>query len=332
MIKGLNEKYDTIVFDMDGVITSEENYWNAAALTIYEYVNGVSESDTSRLSKNAREIRDMVFCGGKTISVLKNKGVNSNWDLGYVVVLIMKILETADYEQVLEYAKGLCDNILEEYGSLAEKTAAVSGKTCAYYERNGEFWWNMQSCFQEWYLGEERFVKTYRTTPRVAGKPGLMLDESPIVDLAELKKVLSKLGKDCRLCIGTGRLFEELDTPLKSWGIFDMFDRHGVCAYNAVEKAERETGATLTKPHPYTFLKALYGTDYPDSDIINGNYDRARIKRTLVVGDAGADILAAHNMGADFCAVLTGINGGAARSYFEENEAEYILNSVCDMI
>lgn len=332
MIKGINERYDTIIFDMDGVITSEENYWNTAALTVYEYINGVSEDDTARLSKNARAVRDIVFCGGRTISALKNKGVNSNWDLGYVVYLIMKILGTTDYEQALEYTNGLNDNMLTEYGTLAAKAAAVNGEPTEYYERNGELWRDMQSCFQEWYLGEEKFTKTYGSKPRVSGKTGLILDESPIVDLTELKRVLTDLGKHHRLCIGTGRPFNELDTPLVSWGIFEMFDRCGICTYDAVENAERELGVTITKPHPYTFLKALYGTDYPDSDIINGNYDRTRIERTLVVGDAGADILAAHNMGADFCAVLTGVDGEKARRYFEQLNAEFILDNVCDMI
>ena len=37
-------------------------------------------------------------------------------------------------------------------------------------------------------------------------------------------------------------------------------------------------------------------------------------------------------MGADFCAVLTGIQGEKGREYFEENGAEYILPSVIDFL
>ena len=33
------EKYDTILFDMDGVITSEEMYWKAAALIVHEFLH-----------------------------------------------------------------------------------------------------------------------------------------------------------------------------------------------------------------------------------------------------------------------------------------------------
>ncbi len=56
------------------------------------------------------------------------------------------------------------------------------------------------------------------------------------------------------------------------------------------------------------------------------------VKKTLVVGDAGADILAAKAMGAGFCAVLTGIQGEKAREYFKSLNAEYILNSVEDFL
>ena len=65
---------------------------------------------------------------------------------------------------------------------------------------------------------------------------------------------------------------------------------------------------------------------------LDGGYDKAKIKTTLVVGDAGADILAAQAMGADFCAVLTGIQGERARGYFEKLGANYILKSVEDFL
>ena len=48
------------------------------------------------------------------------------------------------------------------------------------------------------------------------------------------------------------------------------------------------------------------------------------------MGDAGADILAAQAMGADFCAVLTGIQGKKAKGYFEDMKADYILDSIAD--
>ena len=45
------KKYDTVLFDMDGVITSEESYWNIAAMTVVEQLHskhyfGAEEIDT----------------------------------------------------------------------------------------------------------------------------------------------------------------------------------------------------------------------------------------------------------------------------------------------
>ncbi len=37
-------------------------------------------------------------------------------------------------------------------------------------------------------------------------------------------------------------------------------------------------------------------------------------------------------MGADFCAVLTGVAGEGARGYFEELGAEYILPSAAELL
>ena len=79
------------------------------------------------------------------------------------------------------------------------------------------------------------------------------------------------------------------------------------------------------------FLKALYGAGYEDEKIVKGDYDKEKIKSTLVGGDAGADILAAKAMGADFCAVLTGVSGKEAKEYFENQNSEYIFDSVLNL-
>ena len=42
-------------------------------------------------------------------------------------------------------------------------------------------------------------------------------------------------------------------------------------------------------------------------------------------------LLAAKAMGADFCAVLTGVAGESGRAYFEEQNAEFILRNVGEM-
>lgn len=326
-MKSFLDKYDTVIFDLDGVLTGENNYWNCAALTVWEFLKG-----EKGIPEDIGTVRREVFCGDELISILKGKGVNSNWDLGYVTYLISIIEDTEDFSKVTEYARGLGDNILDEYERLAELAKDKLQCDIEYTRRNGKLWCDMHSSFQEWFLGGKLFSERYGIAAKHPQRPGMVYSEMPIVPLEASQDLLKELSRTKRLCTGTGRPSDEMLVPLKKWGVAKYFAADGLCNFDHVANAEKSFNLNLTKPHPYSFLKALYGTGYDDSKIINGDYDKSRIKRTLVVGDAGADILAARAMGADFCAVLTGINGKAARSFFEDLKAEYILNSVIDMV
>lgn len=331
MLKEFLNKYDTIIFDMDGVITGEQNYWNCAALTVTEYLNGYfgQKTDTAYLDSHVKEVRRLVFPNDKLITLLKSKGVNSNWDLGYVTACISIILNTREPELIYKYAENLNGNILYEYDMIADKTASAMKKDISYTCRNGRMWQDMHECFQEWFLGEKLYARTYNKPQVSSGKKGLVYGEEPIIEMKTLKTLLSELSEDRRLCIGTGRPSMEIIEPLKKWDCLKYFDQNGIITYDYVIKSEKSLGINaLTKPHPYMFCKALFGSKYSDAEIINGDYNAGKIKKALVVGDAGSDIMAAKAMGADFCAVLTGVAGQDGREYFEKMNAKYILNSV----
>lgn len=322
------DKYDTILFDMDGVITSEQNYWTVAALTVWEWL--YKDTVISQMEENAADIRAKVFCSDRLISLLKGKGVNSNWDLGYIVYAMCKINGTYNFETVYKLCEELGDNILDEYPVIADKLSKVTGKDCT---RNGELWTDMMMTFQEWFLGDSLFEKTYGKKPTKSGKKGFVYNEKPIIDGDILKTIFTELSKaEKRLATATGRPSNELIEPLKSFGIYDKFAADGIINYDHIRAAEDNLGLNLTKPHPYIFIKAMLGGEYSDEIIVNGEYDKSRLGRTLVVGDAGADILAAKAMGADFCAVLTGVSGEKAREYFEDLNAEYILPSLAEFL
>ena len=105
-------------------------------------------------------------------------------------------------------------------------------------------------------------------------------------------------------------------------------------SYDEVTTAQNSLGKTyfLAKPAPFSFLKAAFGTKYDDRSLALGQYDPQPLKQVLIVGDAGADILAAKAMHTDFAAVLTGVNGQQARAYFEKEGATYICDSVLDLM
>lgn len=333
------ESYDTLVFDMDGVVTSEQNYWNSAALTVWEYCRsrnyyGTEEICPAEWMEQTEKIRSHVFCGDELIQVLKEKGVNSNWDLGYVVFCLSRILETEHFEDVLTAARGLNGNILEEYPVLARRMSERTREKPETYARNSLFWKQMQQCFQEWFLGEELYLQTYGIAPKQAGKSGLLFEEEPLLPLEQITAIFSGLAQaGKRICIGTGRPKCEIEEPLKKWGLTQYISPDGFIHYNHVSEAEEQLGRqALTKPHPLMFLKAVYGEAYENSRLLAGEYDGQKIKKTLIIGDAGADILAAQAMGADFCAVLTGITGSAARPYFENRKAKYIIADIRELM
>jgi len=89
-----------LIFDLDGVITSEEAYWDAAGLTLHELLYSPRYwcLDRSELSadgqyhpattaQESRRISRAVFPESEILA-LKGRSINSNWDTCYVVVCL----------------------------------------------------------------------------------------------------------------------------------------------------------------------------------------------------------------------------------------------------
>ena len=76
----------------------------------------------------------------------------------------------------------------------------------------------------------------------------------------------------------------------------------------------------------------MLGKNYSDADIVKSKNDKSVAKKTLVVGDAGADMFSAQAAGMDFAAVLTGISGQRAVKYFSDHKATYILRDITKLI
>lgn len=323
------DNYDTVIFDMDGVVTSEDNYWTCAALTVWELLFEDTAS-VSEMELNSKHIRKTVMCDDKLISLLKNKGVNSNWDLAYVIYAVCRIYDTTDFGKVMDICSEFGDNILNEYAQLEKELTVKTGLDGS---RNGKIWTDIMLVFQEWFLGEKLFISKYNCTPKHSGKRGLIENEKPIIDNRCLIDIFSLLSSNIkRVAMATGRPGDEIIKPLERFGIVNYFSEDGLINYDYISNAENNLSVALSKPHPYIFLKAMLGNSYPDKNIIDGDFDKELINKTLIVGDAGADIIAAKAIGADFCAVLTGVSGKKAKNYFEELGAKYIFDSLEDFI
>jgi phosphoglycolate phosphatase-like HAD superfamily hydrolase len=316
-------KYNTIIFDMDGVITSEECYWDTAAMTVWEMYCGEPPAG------EADKIRAELFYNDRLIKLFKERGVNSNWDLAYLVYAFLHSCKSG--KGIYEAYSGTGLSAFELYEHGAQVLMECQNKTHEQVCRLSPLWIELKDTFQEWYLGSEEYYNVYGQKAK-RERQGLYGTEKPLFPAEDLKILFSTLkdgGK--RLCIGTGRPASEIYAPLLHWGLYDYFDPNGVINYDDVERAEKKLGIKgLTKPNPFMFLKAYFGREYPDRKIIDGDF--GKVEDCLVVGDAGADLMAAHAMGADFAAVLTGVSGESGRPYFENERAEYILKDVTGLV
>lgn len=327
-------KFDKIIFDMDGVITSENAYWEAAVLTVYELLYsyryyGRQDIDREWCRKNLNLIYDTILCGGQTIDAVKKTGVNTNWDLAYVIFCISKYLEPdmtgfngQHFESVCMFIENIELKPPELYVALEGLAAtAVGGKPGDLKRGGSRLWQEILDCFQAWYHG----------TDCVAG---VKENERPLMPLEDIKCTLGALKeKGIKLGIGTGRPTDEIIYPLKPWGLTEYFEPKLFAAYDQVVQAENDTKSKepLAKPHPFVFLKAAFGDEFSDEELLGGAVTPEMAERCLVVGDAPSDLMSALAGGFKFAAVLTGISGSAARPYFEENHADIILDSVLDL-
>jgi len=81
----------TILFDVDGVMLSEERYFDASALTVWEmlyspqYLGLKGDAFTpSPVESQIRTVREQVFAKDEVLNFIKSRGINSNWDMVFL--------------------------------------------------------------------------------------------------------------------------------------------------------------------------------------------------------------------------------------------------------
>src|SRR5215813_4070621 len=90
------ELNNVIIFDLDGVITSEEAYWTTAGLVLHEllfspyYWNITGKLGSPPVSEEYEQVARATLPIA-IILKLKARSINSNWDTGYVAACICLI-------------------------------------------------------------------------------------------------------------------------------------------------------------------------------------------------------------------------------------------------
>lgn len=290
----------TVLFDMDGVITSERVYWNCAGLTVAQVVEKYLNRELPEGMKEKLELAHK-YLPDEMIRDFKSIGLGNNWDIAYVVsaLYLMNAARGAELKVEIkdtvihrEFVSKLKDLKITGYGYL-DLLNKMAGKPM--FTRMDDFWNMCKNEFQKYYeVLKER--------------------EEPIIPLSDIAASLNELRElGVRTGVVTGRPYEEIERPLREWGLLDYFDKDIVITDREVVEAEKELESrgikkSLSKPNPYTFLRAILG-----KEAINLAGDRffdigTEKYNYIIVGDSVADALGAKELGVPMIGVLTGAN------------------------
>ncbi|MGI6474171.1 MAG: hypothetical protein ACOX0J_07710 [Thermoactinomyces vulgaris] len=215
--------YKAVLFDVDGVFLSEERCFDASALSVWEllhsprYLGLDDQKHVVRPSEEQiRRIRKEVFVNDQVLDWMKQKGLNSNWDMVYLVfsgqlMLFLKAVYEAKPERVKQLlsepvtaealqavqneANGFQPrfsgfiSLFDRKENLDKHQLLVYFNELAYewfgiavdvFSRNSSLWKLAYSVYQEWYLGEQRFEETEGKPVRQKGKKGFLENEIPL--------------------------------------------------------------------------------------------------------------------------------------------------------
>lgn len=363
----------SVLFDVDGVFLSEERCFDVSALTVYELLmskeyigldpsvqfEGLTDSQIT-------EIRDIVFHNDEILTKLKSLGLNSNWDMLFIVAAIhfiqlcqeltteqlSEVLKenqfnqntfqfigenvskvTLDFSAPLTFLDGVGsgkDNIYKSLVTYASERLKTS--ETALFELKSAFWTFAQEIYQEWYLGYKLFEEVEKKPNRSNFKNGYIYNEVVLRPITEIKTLLEDLKKaGYHIAIATGRPRTETIVPFDTLGIKSLFDENHIVTASEVLIAEDQYPdlKPLGKPNPFSYLATLEGNDLDQYKHYATNQEnRVNKDDVFVVGDSLADLLSSKKIGATFIGPLTGLKGQNAREELESYGAEYIVDHV----
>ncbi|HVO41859.1 MAG TPA: HAD family hydrolase [Aggregatilineales bacterium] len=325
----------TLIFDMDGVITTEEKYWACARLTLWELVtqtlhlpNAMGDAVHSADARAAVVADNLIY-------LLKDRAVNSNWDSTYILACAylaeldnVRLYEAADLADLLLMleadAAQVGDRVSVEWpGALIrflKRTEPLTGhaliaaagrqlEDAASYHHGDllkpdrEFWQYLRDRFQRFYHGDT--MRDYDGDPLIDGTA---------IPAPAIEATLRGL-RDAGFTLGTatGRPSEEIQDALGALGLLHYFDPARFGTQTTVRLAEAATGRQgLGKPHPYSLLRALYPDAHPER-LLDPAFQAQSRPGVLMIGDAPGDPMMARAAGCRCVGVLTGVRGEAAR-------------------
>lgn len=295
-----------IIFDMDGVLIDVTgSYREVTRLAVVHYLRDVIGA----------RIRDEGFITPSDVAEIKRSGgLNNDWDLTNAIINAIlghsfdsrnkalavparKLAPVKSDTESLQRIHGVLKNA--DRSTLEKAVVEKSAKTiCLEFEgrrkhrvdrrytspflvsRRDVGEGNISKrIFQELYLGKELFSEIYGFKPLFHPGEGYIDREEMIPSTAQLEHLLSL----CTLSIATGRPGVEAEHALKRFGIQGMFS--AVVSEDDVVSAERSSGKSLRKPHPFSLNLCLEKSGY------------GKAERVYYIGDMPDDMLASKRAG-----------------------------------
>ena len=356
-----------LIFDLDGVITSEQKYWNTARLTVWELITSPTALNLPAYFGPGTDTPDRTLAQGHQvippafIYELKSRAVNSNWDLTFFVfslhliaILRQAPAETTDrctqilaqsnlpittkLQQVGQCLAGQSYNAQASATTIAQfwqdtidrKGLAVLGHLDPFIQAQlGTTLPSFQAKGDLWDLCYHNFQAWYE------GKRNYQLpDDETVLALEQIKATLQTLQDTQRftLAIATGRPQNEVIEPLTALGLLHYFEGDRIVTYDQVLAAEAVMQAQgnpikLGKPHPYVLLKALNPEATVEALCATASEPMDH-PQAAYIGDAASDVVAAHTAGCVAIGVLTGFGYGQAH----DQKRQMLADLDCDLI
>ncbi|HMQ32288.1 MAG TPA: HAD hydrolase-like protein [Chloroflexaceae bacterium] len=365
----LRERLSLLIFDLDGVITSERRYWEATKATTVQLLESEAYLGLAGyFDLGAPGSTDLAALEA-AIHDLKGRGINSNWDktflmAGLHLVGVLRRRLEADDAPAIRAAVG--DGAAPLAGRLRALGGALGGRPCrsdvgaaaleeflatnaalrgaalldalrpfAARQPGGELL-PLEHKGALWQLCYELFQGFYTgelAHPAFAAGPG---GEETVLPAEAIAAALGSLAASGRYTLGvaTGRPLDEVIGPLERAGLLRLFDPGRIVTIDDVFAAEAGlAGAFLGKPHPFSVLKAIDPGASAGALLERADAPGAH-RHVAYVGDSPSDVVAARRAGCTSVAVLTGARRGeqdAAAAELAGLGCDAVIDSVLEL-
>lgn len=289
------------IFDVDGVLLSEERCFDVSALVVWEWFNS-----PTRLGLDNKEIwleptdesiaiqRAYIWCNDAILSWMKGYNINSNWDMvhAYLVATIAiaekkrktNAIPLREQKSGEEYSfkdrKSLCLWAAKVRGITVtpeEVFAWLKGAIPVEITQKNDFFRYLRRAAEEvfqtdcawtelnssFYTMHTDCFQDWYLGAEEKGKPGFLSREVPLAPPEKIADLFRGLTKrGYTVCIGTGRGLTEVQIPFEALGWWQLLDpNHIATADEALAAEQAVPGEALDKPNPFTFRAAAWGTN-----------------------------------------------------------------------